>query len=254
VENGERYKKEKILLIDRDATFGLTVSDRLKDLGFQAQATVCPEDGIQFLTKIPPDLLMLNAEDEGNGRIFYEKILRLCKESQIPIIFLINGKSEELPLQALRIGQDMIVKPLVFGELLLRIKMIFHRMEMSYFPTNEGNRILQEEDFDFFSARVSPKCLSIQFPNGRVESIGRKMLGLLFLFASHRGEILSRRRVVRSVWGPHGNPRSRSMEQYIVRIREIFRRNGINGGAVLRTIHGVGYLYTGSADDGTSKV
>ncbi len=60
--------------------------------------------------------------------------------------------------------------------------------------------------------------------------------------ASNPKAVLTRQSLIHSVWGVHADVRSRSLDQYIVRIREAFGRHGRDLGA-FRTIHGVGYIY-----------
>jgi DNA-binding response OmpR family regulator len=64
----------------------------------------------------------------------------------------------------------------------------------------------------------------------------------------HRGSVVSRKNIIHSVWGVHANVRSRSFDQYIVKIRDHFSSNGMDL-SMLRTVHGVGYVYD---PDGTT--
>ena len=45
------------------------------------------------------------------------------------------------------------------------------------------------------------------------------------------------------MWGKYANVKSRSLDQYIVKIRQIFLDNG-GDASKLRTLHGIGYMYT----------
>jgi two-component system alkaline phosphatase synthesis response regulator PhoP len=90
--------------------------------------------------------------------------------------------------------------------------------------------------------------MHITFPSGNRVRIGKKEVGILKHFAYNSDAILSRKNVIHSVWGEHANVRSRSMDQYIVKLRQIFKNNDSSMDS-LRTLHGIGYMYskTGNA-------
>ena len=72
--------------------------------------------------------------------------------------------------------------------------------------------------------------------------IGRKELGILSYLNDHPGVVIPRKALIHAVWGIHADVRSRSLDQYIVKVRDLFESHGINL-AAFRTIHGVGYIY-----------
>jgi DNA-binding response OmpR family regulator len=87
--------------------------------------------------------------------------------------------------------------------------------------------------------------MRVVFPDGTEEVVGKKEVGLMSVFAVSPGVILSRKDIIHRVWGLHANIRSRSLDQYVVRIRHLFRRNGrCSSIDFLRTVHGIGYLCT----------
>lgn len=54
--------------------------------------------------------------------------------------------------------------------------------------------------------------------------------------------IITRKELIHSVWGIHADVRSRSLDQYIVKVRDLFRKHGIELDN-FRTVHGVGYIF-----------
>ena len=58
----------------------------------------------------------------------------------------------------------------------------------------------------------------------------------------NRGAVLTRRNLIHAVWGVHADVRSRSLDQYVVKIRGLFSARNLPLDA-FRTIHGVGYIY-----------
>jgi DNA-binding response OmpR family regulator len=48
--------------------------------------------------------------------------------------------------------------------------------------------------------------------------------------------------MIHSVWGLHADVRSRSLDQYVVKVRDLFKKHNIDLTA-FRTVHGVGYIF-----------
>ncbi len=139
-------------------------------------------------------------------------------------------------------GDDYITKPFSFPELIARIHAVLRRAETAHDYHITKNAALSQEVFKFCGVDVNPIRLEIAFPNGNTEKIGRKELGILTYLASNEGTVLTRRSLIHAVWGIHADVRSRSLDQYIVKIRESFARNDHSLDA-FRTIHGVGFIY-----------
>ncbi len=139
-------------------------------------------------------------------------------------------------------GDDYITKPFSFPELIARIHAVLRRAETAHDFHITKNAALSQETFQFCDVDVNPVRLEIAFPNGKIEKIGRKELGILTYLASNIGTVLTRRSLIHAVWGIHADVRSRSLDQYIVKIRECYSRNDhtLEG---FRTIHGVGFIY-----------
>jgi DNA-binding response OmpR family regulator len=84
--------------------------------------------------------------------------------------------------------------------------------------------------------------MEITFTDGEVVTIGRKEIGILAYFQHNPDTIITRKNLIHSVWGIHADIRSRSLDQYIVKIRDLFKRKSVPLDN-LKTIHGIGYQY-----------
>ena len=54
--------------------------------------------------------------------------------------------------------------------------------------------------------------------------------------------MITRKALIHSVWGIHADVRSRSLDQYVVKIRELFKEHHLDL-TQFRTVHGVGYIF-----------
>jgi DNA-binding response OmpR family regulator len=139
-------------------------------------------------------------------------------------------------------GDDYITKPFGFPELIARIRAVLRRAETLKDDNITQNATITDKPFEFCDAEVNPQRLEISFPDGEIESIGRKELGIFVYLAEHPNAVLTRKNLIHSVWGIHADVRSRSLDQYIVKIRELYKRHDLTLDA-FRTVHGVGYIY-----------
>jgi DNA-binding response OmpR family regulator len=139
-------------------------------------------------------------------------------------------------------GDDYITKPFGYAELVARIRAVLRRAESKADLNVTKNVKVSDEPFDFVGARISPIRLEITFPDGTTRKLGRKELGILAYLSEHRGVVIPRKALIHSVWGIHADVRSRSLDQYIVKVRDLFQEHGIKLDC-FRTVHGVGYMF-----------
>ena len=105
-----------------------------------------------------------------------------------------------------------------------------------------ANLNLNTEKFNFHGAVINPAHLEIIFDEKNKFKLGKKELGIIYYLANNPGIIISRNNLIHAVWGSHADTRSRSVDQYITKIRVLFEKHaqGLNH---LRTLHGIGYWY-----------
>jgi DNA-binding response OmpR family regulator len=163
---------------------------------------------------------------------------------EVPVIFLTAFSDEYYKIKGFDAGaEDFITKPFSFTELIARIKVVLRRAYGRDKDGVSGNATLFDDDFEFCDAIVKPSLMRMIFKNGNSVTIGRKELGVLKHFSSNENTILSRRNLIHNVWGKYANVKSRSLDQYIVKIRQLLKENGADADS-LRTLHGIGYIYT----------
>lgn len=160
-----------------------------------------------------------------------------------PVIFVTGNSIEESKLRGLDMGgDDYITKPFSYPELVSRIRAVLRRAESSSDLSLTRNVSVSDEPFDFCQAKITPQRLEMTMPDGSVIKIGRKEIGIMAHLKAHEGEVIPRKALIHAVWGIHANVRSRSLDQYIVKVRDFCRASAV-GVEALRTVHGVGYIF-----------
>lgn len=210
------------------------LAERLQGTG--AELRVIPMGDLdtagQYLETQPADLLLIGDVVGGrDGLAFVEALQRVGRG--LPTIFLCTSAAGRL--RALTVGDDALLRPPPFEELLARLHALLRRSAPPWTRT--------VDDFPFAAATVHPTQREISFPNGHRERLGTKELAILATLFVGKNTVIPRQELIRNAWGPYGGYHSRSLDQYVVRIRKFFRRNNCDCTGQLITIHKVGYLY-----------
>jgi len=164
--------------------------------------------------------------------------LQLCKKIRAfnditPIIFLTVKDSVEERIRALEEGaDDFFTKPMYsYKELLIKIKNLLMRTygENAFSIIKIGNA-----EIDMVSRTVRK--------NGREErKLTRVELRLLQFLYAKRNNLLTRGEIMAAVWGPFFPDRSRTLDNYIHRLRELIEDDPSNPNYIL-TEKGMGYI------------
>lgn len=237
--------KPLILIVEDEPELANIIAQQLESVGMQTQTYHRSELALRFLKRNFANLILLDITlPDQDGFSFLDELKR--NEINIPVIFLTGNDSEVSKVKGLDLGaDDYITKPFSAAELIARIHAVLRRAESSRDHHITKNASVADAPFLFEGAMVDPGKLIATFPDGSVEKIGRKEFGILAYLASNPSVIITRKNLIHSVWGLHADIRSRSLDQYIVKIRDLFARKG-RPLTNLRTVHGIGYEFSPS--------
>jgi DNA-binding response OmpR family regulator len=164
----------------------------------------------------------------------------ICREirtqlPRIPILMLTARGAEPDVLEGFRAGaDDYVTKPFSVAELMARVDALLRR---SGALPEEAD----EQPFCFGDWRVEPSALRAHRGSRSVE-LTRREASLLALFAREAGRILSRRRLLREIWG-FGDPErieTRTVDMHVAKLR---KKLDAVGDALIETVRGEGYRF-----------
>ena len=234
--------KPLIVIVEDEKELAALIAEQLEEHDMMTQMFHRVQPAVRFLSKNFANLMLLDINlPDGTG---FDLVAELQKVNvSVPTIFLTANTQEGMKVKGLEMGgDDYVTKPFSFPELIARINAVLRRSETLKDTKVTPNARLDESPFAFCGAEINPLRMEIIFPDGQSEKIGRKELGILSHIATNPKMVLTRQSLIHAVWGVHADVRSRSLDQYIVRIREAFGRHGGDLGP-FRTIHGIGYIY-----------
>ena len=234
--------KPLILIVEDDPELAHLISDQLESSGMMTQVHHRAANVTRYLQNNFANLMLLDVNLPDQSGFSLVDSLK-SHNIELPIIFLTGNDSETDRVKGLDMGgDDYITKPFSFTELVARINAVLRRAETSKDAHITKNAKVSGEPFEFQGAMVHPDRMEISFPDGASVKVGRKELGILAYLNDNANTVITRRTLIHGVWGIHADVRSRSLDQYIVKVRGIYQKHGLNLDA-FKTIHGVGYIY-----------
>lgn len=231
-----------IVVVEDEEELSKLICQHLEEAGMNVQAYNRIAPALRFLQHNFANLLLLDVNlPDGSGF----DLLRQIKEQDIntPTIFLTANSHDEDKVKGLDLGgDDYVTKPFSYTELVARINAVLRRAEGKTDFNVTKNVRTTDGPFEFLGVKVHPDRLELEFPNGTTLKTGRKELGILAYLHTHVGVVITRKELIHSVWGIHADIRSRSLDQYIVKVRAAFEKNGLSLDC-FKTVHGIGYIF-----------
>ena len=222
----------RILIVDDEPEIVRGLQDNLRFEGYQTSTAADGREALAVAAREAPDLILLDIMMPGLSG------WDVCRELRgqgidVPIIMLTARGEETDRVRGLELGaDDYITKPFSLRELLARVRAVLRR---------PGPRHKVEE-FAFGDARVRPRGRQA-FRAGRPVGLTRKEFELLVYLLEHRGEVVTRERLLDEVWGYERFPTTRTVDTHILRLRRKFEADPDRPAFIL-TVHGQGYTFT----------
>lgn len=236
--NAQTEERRRILVVEDDPHLAAGVVENLRAEGYEVESVGDGRKALEELARQPYDLVLLDVMmPELDGFT----VCRTLRErgNNTPVLFLTARGDPADRVRGLEAGgDDYLAKPFHLRELLLRVRAILRRWEW-YQDTSASTdgAVLRfggnEIDFRAFRARSW---------NGLAQELTEKEAMILKVLAEHPGEIVSREDLLERVWGYDVFPSTRTVDNFILRLRKRFERDPANPRHFL-TVWGVGYRF-----------
>jgi DNA-binding response OmpR family regulator len=237
---GSQDHSPRILLVDDETAITDNLSPFLERAGFAVNVA---GDGMQALTQISrtrPDLIILDVlMPKMDGR----QLLRQLRQGDnwTPIILLTQvGESFERAMALEEGADDYINKPFDPRELVARIRSVLRRARPGQPPLAAAWKVVCGKlTFDRRAHRV--------FLDDQELTLTPKAIALLEYLMTHPDELISRERLLETVWGWDYPVGTRSVD---TRIAELRRELGDDAGTptYIETVPSEGYRFIGKVE------
>jgi len=223
----------RILIVDDEPEMVRGLQDNLRFEGYQTLAAIDGREGFQAALREAPDLILL---DVMMPHMSGWDVLRGIRQKglDVPVIMLTARGEEVDRVLGLELGaDDYVTKPFSLRELLARVRAVLRR---------PGPR-QKSEEAAFGDVRLHLRGRQA-FRAGKEIKLTRKEFDLLRYLVEHRGEVLTRDRLLDEVWGYEQFPTTRTVDTHILRLRQKFEADPEHPAYIL-TAHGQGYRFAG---------
>lgn len=222
----------KILIADDDPIVHESLKIYMQAEGFEV---VDVYDGDAALAALDSSISLCVLDIMMPGKSGVEVCREIRKSSQVPIVML-TAKGEEVDkIVGLELGaDDYIVKPFSPREVIARIKAILRRTEKNEGGAAEKNVIRHN------GLVIDLNSYTVLLRNQPVVCTPKE-IEILYLLASHPGQVFTRDTLLSQVWGYDFAGETRTVDTHIKRLRAKLDSTGL--GWSIKTIYGVGYKF-----------
>lgn len=223
--------KKKIALIeDESDIFGL-LKYNLEKEGYLLVGSQTGKGAIELCKRERPDLVILDIMlPDSDGLDICKGIRNHPDLAHIPIIFLTARAAESDRILGLELGaNDYVVKPFFVRELLARVK-----LQLRGPQAPEGVLRSRGIELDRNSCRARL--------NGEPLTLTATEFRLLEFLMRRSGTVFSREQLLNAVWGHGRAVTDRTVDVYIVRLRQKIEQDPANP-TVVRSVRGFGYSF-----------
>lgn len=222
----------KLLIVEDDKEAAAYLKRALSEAGHTVDAAATGREGLMLAAGEPYDVIVL---DRMLPQIDGLAILRTIRASGVktPVLLLTALGGIDDRVEGLEAGgDDYLVKPFAFAELLARVNALARRP-----PTQD-----QPTELSVADLRLDLLKRTVSRSGERIELQPREFQLLEYLMR-HAGRVVTRTMLLESVWDFHFDPKTNIVETHMSRLRGKLDRG--HGPELIHTVRGAGYVLRG---------
>ncbi len=223
----------RVLIVDDEPNLRHTLGYSLRQQGYEVLTAGDGEHALAMFKSARPDVVILDVMLPGMDGI--EVCQRIRRDSDVPILMLTARDTELDRIVGLEIGaDDHLGKPFSTRELIARIRALVRRARRA--PATAT------------AERLSSAGLEADLPRRRVTRDGAELrltpkeFDLLVLLMANPGIVLTRERIVASVWGQQYGGETRTVDTHVKTLRDALGETA-DRPRWIETVRGLGYRF-----------
>ena len=230
----------RILVVEDEESLAEGILDNLLLDGYEAEIAPDGDRALARLRDADWDLVLLDVMLPGVDGFTICETIR-AEGDQVSVLFLTAKGGEDDRIHGLEVGgDDYLPKPFALRELLLRVAAILRRRQW-YATPPEGSA--RTSELRFGDNVVDFKTYRGTSWDGAEQQLTHKEALILKCLSDRPGEVVSREEILEQVWGYEIYPSTRTIDNFIVRLRKRFEREP-DAPRHVHTQRGVGYRFT----------
>ncbi|MBS0207929.1 MAG: response regulator transcription factor [Planctomycetes bacterium] len=229
---------KRILVVEDEQHLAFGIKFNLEAEGYDV--TVCTEG--------PAALAMIEDDPLGIELVVLDLMLpgmsgyAICEEirkqgNQVPVLILSARTLTEDRIRGFDVGADQyLTKPFELDELISRVRNLLARFSRRPAPTTK-----ELKTYDFGRAQINFDTYEVNVAGQPVQLTATEMK-LLRYFIDNEESVISRAQLLEDVWGFANSPTTRTVDNFIVRLRKYFELDPAEPQHFL-SVRGAGYRF-----------
>jgi two-component system alkaline phosphatase synthesis response regulator PhoP len=224
----------RVLIVEDDEAMAVALRDGFTYEGYDVRMANDGASGLKLASEGDHDLIILDVMlPKMSGLDVCKKIRR--NGSRVPVIMLTARGQEIDKVLGLKTGaDDYVTKPFSFLELMARVEAVLRRS--SGYSERVDRYQFGEVEIDFGRSEAHKA--------GEPIALSPREFKLMGFLIEHRGEVLTRERLLDAVWGYDNVPFTRTVDMHIAKLRKKIEDKPHDPDFIV-TVHRVGYKFTG---------
>lgn len=219
----------RILVVEDDKKIASFVIKGLREAGFAVDQAGDGQDGLALALSEPYDAAVM---DVMLPKVDGLSVIQAMRQQKIftPVIILSAKRSVDDRIKGLQSGgDDYLIKPFSFAELLARVYALLRRSGQTTEPTR---LVLGELSMDLLAREVVRSGTKIE--------LQPREFALLEYLMRNSGRVLSKTMIMEHVWGYDFDPQTNVVDVLVSRLRAKVDRDFEN--KLIQTQRGIGYV------------
>jgi two-component system OmpR family response regulator len=220
----------KVLVIEDDPKIGAYIEKGLKEASHTVDRAEDGESGLHLASTEKYDVIVIDRMLPKMDGLSIIRTLRGSGNLTSVLILSSLGDVDDRVTGLRSGGDDYLVKPFAFIELLARIEVLGKRNSSA--PTTQST-VLKADDIemDLLAHKVRR--------NGKVIELQAREFRILEYLLKFKGQLVTRTMLLEGVWDYHFDPQTSVIDVHISRLR---KKLGDTENTLIKTVRGAGYI------------
>jgi two-component system OmpR family response regulator len=221
----------RLLIIEDEPEVLAYITKGMKEAGHTADTADNGKDGLFLATTEEYDILIVDRMLPALDGLTIIKTLRGAGNTTPVLILSALGEVDDRVKGLRSGGDDYLVKPFAFAELLARAEILGRRKQTSNAGA-EASLSAGDLILNLLSRKVMRGALEIELQTQEFK--------LLEYLLRHKGQIVTRTMLLEHVWDYHFDPQTNVIDVHISRLRSKIDDHGKT--SIIQTVRGAGYI------------
>ncbi len=235
--------RKRILIIEDDGHIAEGLKLNLSLQGYEVSIAGEGTTGLRIWKEWNPHLIVLDIMLPGLDGLSVLRHIRI-EDEKLPVLILSAKGGYDDKVRGFSYGvDDYLAKPFDLEEFLMRIERLMKRSSWSQGATESYGPEAQglKNTYVFGSNKIDFSTMTAQGAHGVIHMTDQEAR-LLKIFIANRGKPLSRKVLLEVGWGYTGETTTRTVDNFIVRLRKYFENDPENP-VYFKSIRSIGYIF-----------